>query len=109
MRKLILFTMLSLTAHADQGVTVVPHEPAVFNDVNFSGSATGAARFRMNIRTQCFGTNLRSVPNPLSPSSDIRMEAKFRRVDGVEGTIKATFPAKYSFDINPPTATPLDL
>src|SRR4051812_2467540 len=79
--------------HADQGVTVVPRENVNLNDVNFSGQATNGTGFTLNMLVSCFGTNLRSVPTPLSPNASVNAIASFKRSDGVPGTVIVTFPS----------------
>lgn len=94
--KHILFIGSILTASlasADQGVTVSPRELINLNDVSFTGQATNGSGFKLDMRVSCFGTNLRSVSNPLASTAYVSATGTFRRPDESLVSLSFNFPA----------------
>lgn len=90
---LFMGLLLACSASADQGTTIMPGRQLNLNDINYSGQAGNGIQFRVILRASCFGTNLRSVANPLSPTSQVNMTLAMTRIDGTPATFKVTFPA----------------
>lgn len=68
---------------------------AGFQGVVLSGQASRAGQegVTVNISNTCFGTNLRHVSNPLSPTSNIEVTLQMREKGAIK-TYKVTYPSK---------------
>lgn len=85
------------SARATDEVTVLPSNVGSLGNVvidsqinTFKSSLT-----LVNVHYRCFGTNLRSVSNPLSPTSTITMKLTFSGSDGSDKDVVVDFPAKW--------------
>lgn len=103
----VLISVFSMAAFADQGTTVMPARQMNLNDINYSGQAGNGVQFRVLLHASCFGTNLRSVANPLSPNSTVHMTANMTRMDGATGTFAVSFPASIVIAQAPAEAHPV--
>lgn len=102
----LLFPVLS---NGDQGVVVMLSKQLNLNDVNYTGSAGNGTQFKLKLTASCFGTNLRFVSNPLSPTSTINMAFNMTRVDGGNGIFKVSVPASIVLGQAPPGPVPVDI
>ena len=103
----LLLPVLMSSAWADQGTTVVQKEGINLGEVNFSGQLTSGIGFSMEMKVSCFGTNLRNVPNPLAPNSDVTAVITLRRVGGPQGDISIRFPASLAMGSGVAVQTPI--
>lgn len=64
------------------------------NNVVYTGQAMeGASQFTMKIHTSCYGTNLRSTSNPLSPFAKVTMGMKIKDSSNAVKDVTIKFPA----------------
>jgi hypothetical protein len=100
-------SMTAQDARAHSGTLVVPETPLDLNAVSFSHTPRRLKKASIRVVSSCYGTNLRSVSNPLGPDSTIHMIATLRKPNGEEVLIDM----KYHADVakpNPRTGAPYD-
>lgn len=68
---------------------------STFNSIVLSGQVSRGGNGNVNfiVKNSCFGTNLRQVPNPLSPISTVRLELGIRNSDGTISYYSVKYPA----------------
>lgn len=90
---LLAFGLAALAAHGqEQRLEVVPKSSGSLNNMVFDAPNTmGVAGFTIRAHFSCFGTNLRNVSNPLSPSSTLLMNINFPKSSSHSSVI--SFPA----------------
>lgn len=97
-------SLLGVTAHAQStqtttsGVTdisILPMAGPNMSDVVLDSNLTlnnGATTY-LDLHVSCYGTNLRSVANPVSPGSTIEARIQYLSASNVTKTYKVSFPA----------------
>ena len=97
----------SQTAFAQTGTLVVPESPVDLSAVNFTHTPRRLKHASIRVISSCYGTNLRSVANPLGPDSTIHMIAKLKKPNGEEVLIDMKYHAEVAKP-NPRTGAPYD-
>lgn len=89
------YSVASLAQSSSSELTVLPFAGPNMSDVivDSNMSFTHSSSTNLQIFVSCYGTNLRSVSNPVSPNSDITATIKFQGDNNAERIYKVTFPA----------------
>lgn len=96
--------MANLAARAEDPIRIFNtdrvHEAIPDNNPNLNNvvndgflQSTQRSDFLVTLYGSCFGTNLRSVANPLAPNSTVRMTVVATKDDGSDAKFSVTFPA----------------
>jgi hypothetical protein len=88
-------------------ISVLPMAGPNMSDVIVDSNLTinNSATTYLNLYASCYGTNLRSVANPVSPASDIKATIKYISADGSTKSYVVKFPASLTMKSLPVART----